>query len=221
MVLLSYDEYDALTANLDKVSQLGFEIEPDVAPTVAVKGVPIILGDDNPADIISDLAKNFIENKLNPQIELFDDLYHSYRLQSGNKGERYQQRNRIAGARERRLWSGKYQILPSWQTCYDNPHQKRYRKAVQTSSIKMQEAKAMENKIPLLVIARPTASGKTACAVELAKIYDGEIVSADSMQIYKDLSIATAKPTKEEMQGVPHYLVDFLEPEQLFPWQIM
>lgn len=47
----------------------------------------------------------------------------------------------------------------------------------------MQEAKAMENKIPLLVIAGPTASGKTACAVELAKIYDGEIVSADSMQI--------------------------------------
>ena len=50
----------------------------------------------------------------------------------------------------------------------------------------------MENKIPLLVIAGPTASGKTACAVELAKIYDGEIVSADSMQIYKGLSIATA-----------------------------
>ena len=74
----------------------------------------------------------------------------------------------------------------------------------------------MENKIPLLVIAGPTASGKTACAVELAKIYDGEIVSADSMQIYKGLSIATAKPTKEEMQGVPHYLVDFLEPEQAF-----
>jgi tRNA dimethylallyltransferase len=80
----------------------------------------------------------------------------------------------------------------------------------------MQEAKAMENKIPLLVIAGPTASGKTACAVELAKIYDGEIVSADSMQIYKGLSIATAKPTKEEMQGVPHYLIDFLEPEQAF-----
>ena len=48
----------------------------------------------------------------------------------------------------------------------------------------------MENKIPLLVIAGPTASGKTACAVELAKIYDGEIVSADSMQIYKGLSLS-------------------------------
>ena len=77
MVVLAYDEYDALAENVDKVRQLGFEIEPDVAPTVAVKGVPIILGDENPSEVISDLAKNFIANKLDPQIELFDDLYHS------------------------------------------------------------------------------------------------------------------------------------------------
>ncbi len=68
-----------------------------------------------------------------------------------------------------------------------------------------------ENKIPLLVVAGPTASGKTALAVELAKLYNGEVVSADSMQIYKGMSIATAKPTKEEMQGVPHHLIDFLD----------
>ena len=77
MVVLAYDEYDALAENVDKVRQLGFEIEPDVAPTVAVKGVPIILGAENPSEVISDLAKNFIANKLDPQIELFDDLYHS------------------------------------------------------------------------------------------------------------------------------------------------
>ena len=77
MVLLSYDEFDALAANLETVRKLGFEIEPDVAPTVAVKGVPIILGDDNPSDVVSDLARNFIDNKLNPQVEIFDDLYHS------------------------------------------------------------------------------------------------------------------------------------------------
>ena len=74
----------------------------------------------------------------------------------------------------------------------------------------------MKNKIPLLVIAGPTASGKTALSVELAKIYNGEIVSADSMQIYKGLNIATAKPTEEEKCGIPHYLIDFLEPEQAF-----
>ena len=77
MVLLSYDEFDALSQNVERVRKLGFEIEPDVAPTVAVKGVPIILGDDNPTDVVTDLAKNFIDNKLDPQVEIFDDLYHS------------------------------------------------------------------------------------------------------------------------------------------------
>ena len=55
----------------------------------------------------------------------------------------------------------------------------------------------MENKIPLLVIAGPTASGKTACAVELAKIYDGEIVSADSMQIYKGCLLYTSPSPRD------------------------
>ena len=68
-----------------------------------------------------------------------------------------------------------------------------------------------DQKIPLIVVAGPTASGKTALAVELAKIYGGEVVNADSMQIYKGLDIATAKPTPEEMQGVPHHLMGFLD----------
>ncbi|MBR1749638.1 MAG: tRNA (adenosine(37)-N6)-dimethylallyltransferase MiaA [Ruminococcus sp.] len=74
----------------------------------------------------------------------------------------------------------------------------------------------MKKKIPLIVVCGPTASGKTALAVELAKIYNGEVVSADSMQIYKGMSIATAKPTKEEMQGIAHHLIDFVEPEVKF-----
>ena len=76
-VMLSYDEYDALAANVDAVNKLGFFIEPDVAPNVSVKGVPIILGDENPTDIVTMLAKNFIDCKHNPQLEIFDELYHS------------------------------------------------------------------------------------------------------------------------------------------------
>lgn len=68
----------------------------------------------------------------------------------------------------------------------------------------------MNNKIPLLCIVGPTASGKTGFSIELAKKYDGEIVSCDSMQIYKGMDIATAKVTKEESCGIPHHLVDFL-----------
>lgn len=65
----------------------------------------------------------------------------------------------------------------------------------------------------VIVIAGPTASGKTALSIELAKKIDGEIVSADSMQIYKDMSIGTAKPTKEEMGNIKHYMIDFVSPE--------
>lgn len=68
-------------------------------------------------------------------------------------------------------------------------------------------------KIPLVVVAGPTASGKTGLAVALAKAFNGEVVSADSMQIYKRMEIATAKPTVQEMQGVPHHLIDFVEPD--------
>jgi tRNA dimethylallyltransferase len=70
----------------------------------------------------------------------------------------------------------------------------------------------MENKPKVIVIAGPTASGKTALSIEVAKKIDGEIVSCDSMQIYKYMDIATAKPDKSEMQGIPHHLMDFIEP---------
>ena len=68
----------------------------------------------------------------------------------------------------------------------------------------------------VVVIAGPTASGKTGLSVEIAKKLDGEIVSADSMQIYKTMDIATAKPTKEETAGIPHHLIDFVNPEDSF-----
>ena len=71
-------------------------------------------------------------------------------------------------------------------------------------------------KQPILVIVGPTASGKTALAVELAKIYNGEVISADSMQIYKGMDIATAKPTVEEQQGIPHHLISFVEQDKAF-----
>lgn len=72
------------------------------------------------------------------------------------------------------------------------------------------------SKKTVIVIVGPTASGKTSLSIELAKRLSGEIVSADSMQIYKDMDIATAKPTKEEMCDIPHHLIGFLSPEDSF-----
>jgi tRNA dimethylallyltransferase len=67
---------------------------------------------------------------------------------------------------------------------------------------------------PLVVIIGPTGSGKTAAAVELAKLYHGEIICADSRTIYNDLNIGTAKPTLEEQQGIPHHGLDLIDPDQ-------
>lgn len=72
----------------------------------------------------------------------------------------------------------------------------------------------MEN--PLIVIGGPTASGKTDLAIEIAKKINGEIVSADSMQVYKYMDIGTAKPTKLQMQGIKHYLIDEIYPDDEF-----
>ena len=68
----------------------------------------------------------------------------------------------------------------------------------------------------VIVIVGPTASGKTALSIELAKTINGEIVSCDSMQIYKYKDIGSAKPTYEEMQGIKHYLIDVVSPDERF-----
>ena len=72
------------------------------------------------------------------------------------------------------------------------------------------------DKEKVIVICGPTASGKTALSIELAKKINGEIISCDSMQIYKDMNIGTAKPTKEEMQGIKHYLIDCISPNERY-----
>ena len=69
---------------------------------------------------------------------------------------------------------------------------------------------------PIVCLAGPTASGKTALAVELAKDLNGEVVSCDSMQVYRRMDIGTAKPSPEEMQGIPHHMIDVAEPDEDF-----
>ncbi len=70
--------------------------------------------------------------------------------------------------------------------------------------------------IPLIVIAGPTATGKSALAVYLAKIFDTDVISADSMQVYKGMDIGTAKPSLEEMDGITHHMISIVEPDRRF-----
>lgn len=71
-------------------------------------------------------------------------------------------------------------------------------------------------KIPVIAVVGPTASGKTALSINIAKRFSGQVVSADSMQIYEKMNIATAKPTDDEMQGIPHHLIGFQPISQKF-----
>ncbi len=80
----------------------------------------------------------------------------------------------------------------------------------------MERIRLSDKKKPLIIIAGPTAAGKTKTSILLAKKINGEIISADSMQVYRYMDIGSAKVTPEEMQGVPHHLIDVLEPTEEF-----
>ena len=86
-----------------------------------------------------------------------------------------------------------------------------------TNDIKMVGEKIMlQQELDVIAIVGPTAVGKTALSMELAKVINGEIINGDSMQVYKDLNIGTAKITNEEMEGIPHHLLDIKEPTESF-----
>ncbi|QIH75800.1 tRNA (adenosine(37)-N6)-dimethylallyltransferase MiaA [Macrococcoides canis] len=72
------------------------------------------------------------------------------------------------------------------------------------------------NKIPLIVIVGPTAVGKTALSIEVAKAVNGEIISGDAIQVYRGMDIGSAKITHEEMEGIPHHLIDILDPDEVY-----
>lgn len=77
-------------------------------------------------------------------------------------------------------------------------------------------AKSIKNKAKILVILGPTATGKSDLAVKLARKYNGEVISADSRQVYTGLDIGTGKITKKEMRGIPHYMLDVVSPKKVF-----
>ena len=75
---------------------------------------------------------------------------------------------------------------------------------------------AVKQKTKIVAVVGPTASGKTSLSIELAKKFGGEIISCDSMQVYKEMNIGTAKPDEAEMDGVVHHMLDFADPKSIY-----
>lgn len=90
-----------------------------------------------------------------------------------------------------------------------------FEKKIQTCALNVKK-ECMDMKKPIIVLTGPTAVGKTEISIELAKAAGGEIISADSMQVYKQMDIGTAKIKKEQMQGVTHYMIDEWNPDEEF-----
>jgi tRNA dimethylallyltransferase len=78
----------------------------------------------------------------------------------------------------------------------------------------MKDRRELTGGLPVVVVLGPTATGKTELAIRIATAFNGEVVSADSRYFYRGMDIGTAKPTIEEQAGVPHHLIDILEPDQ-------
>ncbi|MDD6070048.1 MAG: isopentenyl transferase family protein, partial [Clostridiales bacterium] len=87
---------------------------------------------------------------------------------------------------------------------------------VSSTATERNEQQKIPKKKPLIILTGPTAVGKTELSIELAKKVNGEMISADSMQVYRFMDIGTAKIKPEEMQGMKHYLIDVLEPTEDF-----
>ncbi len=85
-VMLSYEEYDAIISNLDSAKQFGFILEEAQSPRIKVIGVPVVIEDTDPSDIVTELAHNFLEHRHNPNLSLFDELYHSIACKAAIKG---------------------------------------------------------------------------------------------------------------------------------------
>ena len=81
-------------------------------------------------------------------------------------------------------------------------------------AIAMAKERASGERLPVVVVTGPTASGKSALALEIALRFDGEIVNADSMQVFRFMNIGTAKPSREDRQRVPHHLFDVVDPDE-------
>lgn len=190
-------EHMALKTNLGFFEAMGFELEDFGGNTVLIRAVPSILDDSNIEDVI--LAG--LQNKKTEGYT--DEEIYTMACKAAVKANKKLSYFEIEELLKR-LGAG-LKISGTWPARagrYGQHHKARAGKKVQTMPVKA------------LVITGPTASGKTSVSIELAHRFGAEVISADSMQIYKYMDIGTAKPTTEEMEGIPHHMLDVV-----FPWE--
>ena len=208
VVTLNMDEQAKLKANEEYFRKYGFEIEPFGGREYCISAVPTNLYGFHEEELFLEMLDNLGGEGAKDAFDLFTARLATMACKSAVKGN-----HQMSALEADKL----IDELLTLDNPYNCPHgrptiiamtkteiEKKFKRIVITGEIM---------KKPLIVLTGPTAVGKTRLSISLAKAIGGEIISADSMQVYKYMDIGSAKIMPEEMQGVPHYLVDELTPE--------
>ena len=188
------------------LERCGFEAEDFGGGDVLIRQIPSDVDVEDAKALLQELAGKLLAGKTLDPNGLRDELLHSIACKSAIKAGWQTSDEELRRLVQEVLTRDDIKYCPHGRPVCVTLTKRQLEKAVQ-------EGMSMDR---IICVVGPTASGKTKLAVQLAKAYDGEVVSCDSMQIYKHMDIGTAKPTPEEMEGVPHHMIDCVEPGEDF-----
>ena len=203
-VNLTAAEKQALLQNLDMLMDAGLEVEDFGGATVVVRAVPADVAVDDVEDMVVELASRLAEGSRDALREKTEWVLHSIACRAAIKaGDRTSNAEMPGTGAKYHGWL-RAAVLPAWASLRIEDYPEGAGKTVWTPCVNVRGSWRSAGR---------QATGKTALSVAMARRFNGEIINADSMQIYRELSVGTAKVMPEEQQGVPHHLLDFLPPE--------
>ena len=197
---------DVCINNLESLKKLGYEIEDFSGSNVIIREIPEMLSIEDTKEIVL----NILSTLKNTSV-LSNDINRNERLIKSACHHAVRGHDDISESEARKLLND----LKKSDNPFSCPHSRPTISKIKKKYFEKNVSKDLDmNKV--IVIAGPTASGKSGLSIDLAKDIDAQIISADSVQVYKYMDIGSAKVTKEEMQGIKHYLVDEFYPDEKF-----
>ena len=200
------EEYSALAANLELLREFGFECEEFGGGSLILRAIPADIDSGDAIPALEELADKLVTAHTVDPAAARDALLHTMACKAAIKGGWKSDLSELRVLVDK-VQSGEVQFCPHGRPVKPSSRS--------TSSKKCSSARERRReKMKLVCVVGPTGCGKTWLGVELAKMLGGEVVSCDSMQIYRGMLIGTAAPTAEEMQGIPHHMVGVADPRE-------
>lgn len=200
------EEYSALAANLELLREFGFECEEFGGGSLILRAIPADIDSGDAIPALEELADKLVTAHTVDPAAARDALLHTMACKAAIKGGWKSDLSELRVLVDK-VQSGEVQFCP-----HGRPVKAKLTKYELEKCSSARERR--REKMKLVCVVGPTGCGKTWLGVELAKMLGGEVVSCDSMQIYRGMAIGTAAPTAEEMQGIPHHMVGVADPRE-------